>query len=43
MHLRLMQDSVRHNTPPTTALYTPLTAKADVRAREALARLMDAL
>jgi len=43
VHLRLIQASLGHNTPTTTALSTHLTAKADVRARAALARLMDAL
>jgi len=43
VHLRLIQDSLGHNTPPTTALSTPLTATADALAREALAGLMDTL
>lgn len=43
VNLRLIQDSVGHTTPTTTALYTHLTATADASAREALARLMEAL
>ena len=38
-----MQDYVGPTTPTTTALDTPLTAKADASARETLARLMAAL
>jgi site-specific recombinase XerD len=43
VNLRLIQDYLGHSTPTTTALYTHLTAKADTMAREALAKLMEAL
>jgi site-specific recombinase XerD len=41
--LRLIQDSLGHNTPTTPALYTPLTLTADAMAREALTERMSAL
>lgn len=41
--LRLMQDSLGHHTPTTTAIETPLPVKADARAREALTERMRAL
>lgn len=37
---RLIQDSVGHHTPTTTALSTPLTVNADARARQALPERM---
>lgn len=40
VHLRLIQDSVGHNTPTTTALSTHLTVKADALARHALTELL---
>lgn len=40
VHLRLIQDSLGHNTPTTTAIYTHLTVKADALARQALTALM---
>jgi site-specific recombinase XerD len=40
VHLRLLQAYWGHNTPPTTALYTPLTVNADAMARDALTALM---
>ena len=40
INLRLIQDYLGHRSPTTTALYTPLTATADAKAREALAGLM---
>jgi site-specific recombinase XerD len=40
VHLRLIQASLGHNTPTTTAIYTHLTLKADAIARDALNRLM---
>jgi site-specific recombinase XerD len=40
VHLRLIQDYLGHNTPTTTAIYTPLTVKADAMARDALTELM---
>jgi len=42
-NLRLIQDSVGHNAPTTTALYTHLTVTADALARDALQGLMGAL
>lgn len=41
--LRLIQDSLGHESPTTTALYTHLTATTDAKAREALAGLMSDL
>jgi site-specific recombinase XerD len=38
--LRLIQDSLGHNTPPTTAISTHLTVKADALARQALTELL---
>ena len=43
VHLRLIQDSLGHHSPTTTARYTPLTVKADALARDALQRLMGTL
>lgn len=40
VNLRLIQEYVGQNSPPTTALYTPLTAKADAPARHALGELL---
>lgn len=40
MHLRRIQEYLGHNTPPTTALSTPLTVKADALARAARTALM---
>lgn len=40
VNLRLIQDSLGHDSPTTTALYTHLTATADARAREVLTGLM---
>ena len=39
VNLRLLQDSVGHNTPTTPALSTHLTVKADALARHALTAL----
>ena len=38
--LRLIQDSLGHNTPTTTAISTHLTVKADALARQALTELL---
>ena len=40
VNLRLIQDSVGHNTPTTTAISTHLTVKADALARRALTELL---
>ena len=40
VNLRLIQEYLGHNAPTTTAIYTPLTIKADTMARDALNRLM---
>lgn len=40
VNLRLIQDSVGHTTPTTTAISTHLTVKADALARQALTDLM---
>jgi site-specific recombinase XerD len=38
--LRLIQAYLGHNTPPTTALYTHVTVKADTMARDAITKRM---
>ena len=43
VNLRLIQDSLGHHPPTTTALSTHLTVKADARARQALTELMSDL
>ena len=43
VHLRLIQGYVGPNAPTTTARSPPLTAKADILAREALAGRMETL
>jgi len=43
VNLRLIQHSLGHNSPSTTALSTHLTAKADAIATETLNRLLEAL
>jgi integrase/recombinase XerD len=43
INLRLLQDYLGPQTPTTTAIYTPLTAKADAMARHALTALMQDL
>jgi integrase/recombinase XerD len=40
VNLRLIQDSLGHNTPTTTAISTHLTVKADALARQALTELL---
>ena len=43
VHLRLIQPSLGHHSPSTTALSTHLTAKAEAMATEAINRLLSAL
>jgi site-specific recombinase XerD len=40
VNLRLIQEYLGHNTPPTTAISTLLPLNADAIARDALTRLM---
>jgi site-specific recombinase XerD len=43
VNLRLIQEDLGHNSPTTTAVYTPLTIRAEQRATEALHQMMEDL